>query len=73
MVEQGRADEVAAFEVRVAELQVVAGAFAAVDDDLGARLDALVDVVLHPGQRGLGHQRSVVGLRIEAVARPAGC
>ena len=45
VVEQRRADEVAAFEVRVAELQFVAGAFAAVDDDFGAGLDALVDVV----------------------------
>ncbi len=68
VVEQRRADEVAALEVRVAELQIVAGAFAAVDDDLGAGLHALVDVVADALQRSLGDQRAVVGLRVEAVA-----
>ena len=70
MVEQGRADEVAALEVRIAELQVIAGAFAAVDDGLGAGLHTLIDVVVHPLQCSLGDQRTVVGLRVQAVAHP---
>ena len=48
VVEQGGPDEEAAFEAGVVEGQFVAGAFAAVDDELGARVDALADVVAHP-------------------------
>ena len=61
-------DEVAALEAGVAEGEVVAGALAAVDDELGAGLDALADVVLDPRQRRRGDQWAVVGLGVEAVA-----
>ncbi len=55
MVEQGRPDEEAALQVRIAfrqpKGQVVAGAVAAVNDQLGTGGHTLADVVAHPRQR----------------------
>ena len=67
VVEQGGPDEEALLQAGVIEGQLVGGALAAVDHQLGARLDALADVVAHPLERGLGDQRAVVGLRVQAV------
>ena len=54
----------------VAEGQFVAALVAAVDDEIGARRDALVDVAADPVQGGLVDQRPVVGLGVQAVADP---
>lgn len=66
MVEQGRPDEEAALQVRIAfrqpKGQVVAGAVAAVNDQLGTGGHTLADVVAHPRQRRPGDQRAVVRL-----------
>ncbi len=68
MVEQGGPDEEALLQARVVKGEFVGGAFAAIDHQIGARLDALADVVAHPRQRGAGDQWAVVGLRVQAVA-----
>ena len=70
MVEQAGADEEAAFEAVVAEGQFVAALVAAVDDEIGSRRDAGVDVAADPVQGGLVDQRPVVGLGVQAVADP---
>ena len=68
VVEQRGADEKALLQAVVVEGQLVGGALAAVDHQVGTRLDALADVVAHPLERGLGDQRAVVGLRVETVS-----
>ncbi len=56
MVEQGRSDEVALRDVLITEGLLVAGALAAVDDQLGTLLDALGDVAADTLEGGRGDQ-----------------
>ena len=69
MVEQGGADEVAAFAGSASsKVSSSVARSRPSTTSFGAGLDALADVVPHPVQRGLGDQRAVVGLGVEAVA-----
>ena len=70
IVEERGADEEALLQAVVIEGQLVGGALAAVDHQVGTRLNALADVVADPLERGLGDQRAVVGLRVQAVSDP---
>ena len=70
VIEQGRPDEVATFQARVAEGHFVAAFFATVDDEFGAGGDAGVNVATHSVQRGFRDQWAVVGFRVQAVADP---
>src|SRR5271154_7631374 len=70
VVEQGGPEEDPAFQAGLAERQIVAGALAAVHDEVGASGHTVIDVVANSVKGGPGDQRPVVCLGVQAVPDP---